>query len=172
MNSGLLRSRGATRKRVPNVEVDGAVAGMVQRAQGDIPGVPSQELVLAHHVDGAVLRILPNGLVDAERILPLDVVIAVRRTQEAVTNLGGAVGVKRHVLADPETAEIGVQQGLLRHGGFNAIHGAESVNRADAAVGAYDQVGSLAEDVAAAAIAQEIVGDEADILEDFEIPVD
>jgi len=43
---------------------------------------------------------------------------------------------------------------------------------ADAAVGANNQVGGLAKEVAATAIAQEIVSDEAEVLDQLEISVD
>src|ERR1035438_1026417 len=169
----LLDGRSAAGKRVAEVEVDGAVVGAL--AAGDVGGpVPRrahQVFVLAHEVERAIPGVLPQGLVEAKTDFLDGAVLAIGGATVAVTHQAGAIGIHYHVLAHVNTAIVGVQQGVLVDNGFKAVHRPARVNRADAAIGAHRQVGSLTEEVAAAAIAPVVVGDQAEVLHDLEIGV-
>src|ERR1019366_742542 len=67
---------------------------------------------------------------------------------------------------------VGVYQGILIYGSFKAIHRTAGVKRADAAIGAHHEIGRLAKQIAAAAIAPVIVGDQAEVGQDFEIAIE
>src|SRR5271165_139654 len=73
-----LEARHATRQRVSDVEVDGAVVGLVRRTCSVVPGIARQVFILADQIDGAVARAAPNGLVEAERDFLNGLVLAVR----------------------------------------------------------------------------------------------
>src|SRR5215831_11012798 len=60
------RRRRTARQRVAEVEVNSVVVRRLRRVQGHEPGIAHQVLVLAHEVERAVLRVFPEGLVEAE----------------------------------------------------------------------------------------------------------
>src|SRR5208337_5138315 len=74
-----LEARHAARQRITDVEVDGAVVGSFG-AGADVPRVTRQVLILTDHIDRAVARIGPNGLIETEGDFLNGLVLAVRRT--------------------------------------------------------------------------------------------
>src|SRR5690349_18403749 len=75
----LLCRRRCARQRVTQVEHQHVEMRVVGLSHGNEPGIAGQPGVLAHEVDGAILRIFPKGLVEAERDLLNRTVVAVRR---------------------------------------------------------------------------------------------
>src|ERR1035438_775444 len=88
----LLERRRASGQRVTQVQVNCVVVRGLRRAGSHVPGIAHEVLVLAHEVDGAVFRVLPDGLVESKADLIDHAVLAVGGTGVAVAHPGSAVG--------------------------------------------------------------------------------
>src|SRR5947209_8685910 len=88
----LLRRRRCARQRVTQVEHQHVEMRVVGLSHRDEPGIAGQPGVLTHQIDGAILRIFPERLIEAESDFLNRTVVAVRRTSEPVA--GRAVGLR------------------------------------------------------------------------------
>src|SRR5262249_5539248 len=131
--------------------------------------------ILPHEVDRAPLGVLPDCLVEAARDF---IEIAVLGTccaaganrRDTVTDHGRPVCIEGCVARHVDATVVGIEQRVFVSE-LEAGDGRSGVNRRDAAVGADDQIRYNAEEIPAAAVAPEVIRDEAEALEYFKIQV-
>src|SRR5579872_6261474 len=166
-SSSVLDGRRAARQGVPQVEPDRVLMGVLRRVRSHKPRVAEEVSILQHKGKGAVLGVLPKRLGEAERKLLGAAILTVGRAGKAVTDQR-TVQVASCVPLDVDAAVISVERRVF-DGCFEAGNGGTGVHQGGAAVSADDEIGGHAEQVAATAIAPEVVGDQAEILDHFHV---
>lgn len=122
-------------------------------------------------LQGAVLSILPERLRETERGLLDDAVLRGAGARISPANRLARWGLYVEVLPRVDATVISVEQSGPRLI-FKTIDSGTGVHGRNTAVPADDQIRRLAEDVASAAIAEEIVAQNVEVLDQLEIDVD
>ena len=163
--------RGAARQSVANVEPDGVLKCILGSARRNEPGIPQEVGVLQKRRYLPVFGIAEKSLVPAASDFLCGAILAVRRSRIAVANKRGSVGIQGRVAADEDSAIIGIENRLAQRP-FKTVHGGTGVDRRGGAVGAENEIGRLAVQVPARAVAPEVIGNQPEIFEDLEVAVD
>src|SRR5579872_3045340 len=159
-----------TWQSIAQVEEAHRQTGISWRGAGDQPRVPLQVRVLEHQVKSAPLRISRQRSVRAEGDL-LDSPVLPVVCYGAVSDQRRAIGVASHAFADVHTAIITINQSFAQDC-LKPAYGRSGMDQAHGSVSANQEVRSLAEDVASAAVAPEGVDENPQVLESLEVEVE
>jgi len=138
-------------------------------AASDKPRIASEVRILAHQVQRAVLCVLPQRLIETKRDLLDGAVLTVRRTCVSVPDTA-TIGIYGHIPADVNAAVVAVYHGVLV-GELETRNRGSGVNQRQASVSTCDQVRRLAENIAAAATAVVIVGEQPETFQHLKVQV-
>ena len=122
-------------------------------ARGHIPRVAEEVRVLEDEAQRSVVRVLPEGCVEADGAFLDGPILAIGRLRIAVADQRVLVGgIDDYVPANVVAAVISEKQGLARRV-LEAIRRGRGMQRRGSAVGQDDQIGRLAEQIPAGPIA-------------------
>src|SRR5450755_1771585 len=113
---GLLSYRGRrTRQRIPQVNKHDVIVRVSWRSRGRIPWIAEQVGVLHHEIQGAIVRILPECLVETKGTLLDGPVLTIGRLWIAIADESKLVGrVQAHVFSDIIPTVVGVEHGVVQ----------------------------------------------------------
>ena len=134
------------------------------------PGIAREVGKLPHEVEGTVLVIFPERLIKAHGTFLNRPVLAGGRAGVAVADQSLAIGIDGDFPRNVDSAIVRVEEGIFLRN-LEAGNGGARVDGRKVAIRAHDYVGNLAEDVAAATVAPEIIGHDAEALEQFKVEV-
>src|SRR5579872_5206779 len=168
-NRTLLRGRGRTRQRIAEVYKSHRKTGVTGRSARDQPWIPLQIRVLEHEVQSAPPGIFGKRKVGTNRTLLNGTILPVAGDRSISDQLAGSIDGK--VLSDVNAAIICIKHGSFASG-LKSGYGRCGMHQRQVAICSDDEVRRLAENVASTAVAPEIIGENTEALEQFEIEID
>src|SRR5580700_2868609 len=159
------------RQRVPQVQEKQVVVRVPRRACGHVPWIAEQVRVLEDEAQRTVVGVLPKRLVETDGAFLDGPVLAVGGFRIAVAHQGVFIGgIDHYVPSDVVATVVGKKDRVMRVI-LEAVEGGIGMYRLWSAARLDGQVGSLAEQIPAATVADERIDDHVQTLHQFQVEV-